>query len=514
MKTQLQRIFHFVTRSKYSQYIPLALALGVFATLTLRAITASSIWFDEAFSTYLIRFNFWDIAVYTAADVHPPMYYWVLKVWTMLFGTNEVGYRSLSVVLGLLVIVAGFFLVRRLFGKKAAGLSVILMAVSPMLVRYGIEARMYMLVTLIVFVATYVLHVAVQSRQKKWWMIYAALVALGMYTHYFSAIIWIGHAIWLWTVYKPKPKAFFQTDWVKSYLWAILFFAPWLPFMVYQLGGIQGTGFWIGPVSGNSLTNLLANVFFYREHEQTAGLYGVIIIVLTALLIWWVVRTYRSLAKEQKRAYGLLLASSVLPVALLFIASIPPLKSSFIERYLIPSIAMMAVLMAVTIVYTPKIRAIWKTVVSLVIVGSMLTGVSYMYTIGNYNKNSTTDIKTRELVQIASERSAAGVPIVAESPWTFYEAINYATTDHPVWFIDEKTDYNVGSLAMLKHDDTFKIKDVPAFVREHQYVWYLGYFNDDSVKPPYENWQKVEEHILTSGIDGATNYKAALFKTR
>lgn len=514
MKTQLQRIFRFVSSSKYSQYAPLVLALGIFATLTLSVITASSLWFDEAFSTYLVRFNFWDIAVYTAADVHPPMYYWVLKVWTMLFGTSEVGYRSLSVVLGLLVIVAGFFLVRRLFGRKAAGLSVILMAVSPMLVRYGIEARMYMLVTLIVFVATYVLHVAVQSKQKKWWMIYAALVALGMYTHYFSAIIWIGHAIWLWTIYKPKPKTLFRADWAKSYLWAILFFAPWLPFMVYQLGGIQGTGFWIGPLSGNSLTNLMANVFFYREHEQTAGLYGVIIIVLTSLLIWWVVRTYRALGKEQKKAYGLLLASSVLPVALLFIASIPPLRSSFIERYLIPSIAMMAVLMAVTIVYAPKIRFVWRAAASLLIVGSMLVGVSYVYTIGNYNKNSTTDIKTRELVRIASEHSRAGVPIVTESPWTFYEAINYASADHTVWFIDEKTNYQVGSLAMLKADDTFKIKDVPAFVRDHEYVWYLGYFDTNEVNPPYEAWQKIEEYTLTSGIDSASNYKAALFKTR
>jgi uncharacterized membrane protein len=514
MKTILSRISRFVTRFKYYEYLPLVFSLGIFGVLTSKAITASSIWFDEAFSAYLVRFNFWDIAKFTATDVHPPFYYWLLKVWTSIFGSGEIGLRSLSIVLGMMVIIAGFIFVRKFFGRKAAWLSTIIMAVSPMLVRYGIEARMYMLVTLIAFIATYVLYTAVQTKRRKWWMIYAGLVALGMYTHYFSAIVWLGHFVWLWSVYKPKWKTLFKADWAKSYLWAVLFFVPWLPFMVYQLGGIQGGGFWIGPISGNSLTNLVANVFFYREHEQTAGLWGAVLVILTSLLVWWVVRTYRSLGKTQKSVYGLILSTSVLPVAILFIASIPPLRSSFVERYLIPSIAMMAVLMAVTIVYTPKIRNIWKVIVSLAIIGSMLVGVSYVYYMGNYNKNSTTDIKTRDLVKLADERSQPGVPIIAESPWTFYEAVNYTTKDHPVWFIDEKTNYNVGSLDMLKHDDTFKIKDINAFVKDHQFVWYLGYFNTDEVDSPYASWTKVEEFTMTSKIDGATNYKAALFKTR
>jgi len=514
MKTVLSRISNFVKRFKYYEYLPLIFSLGVFGVLTSKVITASSIWFDEAFSAYLVRFNFWDIATLTATDVHPPFYYWVLKVWTSIFGVGEVGLRSLSIVLGLAVIVAGFILVRKLFGLKAAWLSAIIMSVSPMLVRYGIEARMYMLVTLIVFIATYVLYLAMQTKKRKWWMIYSALVALGMYTHYFSAIIWIGHFVWLWSMYKPKLKTLFKADWAKSYLWAILFFVPWLPFMAYQLGGIQGGGFWIGPISGNSITNVLANIFFYREHEQTAGMWGPVLIILTSILIWWAVRTYSSLNKAQKSNYALILSTSVVPIAVLFIASIPPLRSSFVERYLIPSIAMTAVLMAITLVYTPKIRNIWKTIVGFVIIGSMLTGVSSVYYMGNYNKNSTTDIKTRDLVKLADERSDPGVPIITESPWTFYEAVNYTTTDHPVWFINEKTSYNVGSLDMLKKDDTFKIKDINAFVSQHQYVWYLGYFDTDEVKAPYDSWQKIEEFTLTSKIDGATNYKAALFKTR
>src|SRR5690606_32782730 len=71
--------------------------LGVYVALTLRTITQSSIWFDEGFSAYIVRFNYWDIARYTAADVHPPLYYWALKTWQYAFGSSEAGLRSMSV---------------------------------------------------------------------------------------------------------------------------------------------------------------------------------------------------------------------------------------------------------------------------------------------------------------------------------------------------------------------------------------------------------------------------------
>ena len=53
--------------------------LAAFTGITFATIGRSSIWFDEAFGAYLIRFNFAEIFHYTSLDVHPPFYYWLLK---------------------------------------------------------------------------------------------------------------------------------------------------------------------------------------------------------------------------------------------------------------------------------------------------------------------------------------------------------------------------------------------------------------------------------------------------
>ncbi len=60
--------------------------LVAFASLALLNIARRSIWFDEAYGAYLMRYDFSEIARFTANDVHPPLYYWLLKVWQDLFG--------------------------------------------------------------------------------------------------------------------------------------------------------------------------------------------------------------------------------------------------------------------------------------------------------------------------------------------------------------------------------------------------------------------------------------------
>ena len=48
-----------------------------------------TIWFDESYTAYLIRFDYTDIVRYTAVDVHPPLYYLLLKTWSLIFGYND-----------------------------------------------------------------------------------------------------------------------------------------------------------------------------------------------------------------------------------------------------------------------------------------------------------------------------------------------------------------------------------------------------------------------------------------
>ena len=497
----------------------LLLSSGVitYVVLTFLHIASSSIWFDEAFSAYLTRFNFFEIAKYTAYDVHPPLYYWILKLWAMLFGTSDVAFRSLSVLFGATAIVFGVLLVKRLFGRKPAAVSLLLLAISPMLIRYGQEARMYTMAAAITLAATYVLTFAVQSeKRRKPWIIYGILVGLGMWTHYFTALVWLTHWAWRYVVLRQAGKrgkslkrAFFTKNWIFAHTIAVGSFLIWAPFMLIQLGGIQGGGFWIGPVSANSLTNYLTNVLFYLEHEPAIGLYGTATVIVIALLAVFGLKLYKTLNKRNRQNYLLITFLAFMPVIILFIASTPPIRSSFVERYLIPAVVGFSLFSGVTLALGySKLRALWRYSAVGVFVVCMVVGIGNVYYFGNYNKNSQTRVTTGDIVKEIRARGNPGEPIIASDPWVYYEAVFYDTSDHPVYFIDASTDYKYGSLRMLKENDFRKIKNLSTFTAEHPVIWYMGYSDGKPLSAPVEDWKEIQKFSIQDNIDHKDLYKA------
>lgn len=519
MKNLFRKTTDFVKAHPKLDILVLVLGLAVFLTITLINAPRASIWFDEAFSAYITQFNFWDIARYTASDVHPPFYYWVLKLWVSLFGTTDLAYRSLSIVFGAGVISTAFFLTRKLFGRKVSWVTLLLLIVSPMLIRFSDEARMYTLAALIVVAATYVLIKATETNSRKLWILYGVLVSLGMWTHYFTAFAWLAHLAWHGTqIYRKGMgrkvfwKKLLSKNWVIAYSVAVGLFLPWLPFMALQLGIVQGAGFWIGPVSVNTPANYFTNVFYYLEHDQVEGWFALALISILVLLVLLLPKVYKALTGAERKMFRLVSLIAWVPPILLFLASMPPLRSSFVERYLMPTIIAFTIFMAVIFVVGTRRWKTWlRALPILVVVAMMIFGITNVYKYGNYNKNTNYHIFTRQVIEQIREKAKPGEPIVAQTPWVFYEAIPYATADHPVYFIDATADYRYGSLAMLKDNDMHKIKDIAAFEKEHPTIWFIGQ-NENGDIPPYQPfWKPLQSVSVTDNISGKTIYRATEF---
>lgn len=520
MKKYITSIATFLKKHPKTDLIILVLGLAVFLTVTLINAPRASIWFDEAFSAYLVQFSYWDIARFTASDVHPPFYYWVLKLWSDLFGTTELAFRSLSILFGAATAAVAFLLSRKFFGRKVAWLAFVFIILSPMLVRYSDEARMYTMAALIVFSATYFLVKATETGKKKYWVWYGILVSLGMWAHYFTALAWVAHWIWratqVWrkgNSFKAFMKKFFTKPWIITYALAIGLFLPWLPFMAKQLTVVQGSGFWIGPVGVDTPTNYLTNYFYYLEHGQVQSWLAVAMLAVVLVVIAVLPRTYVALSTKAKKYFLLISSLAIAPPVLLFLASLPPLRPSFIERYLVPALVALSIFLAVVLlVGTRRWRPVWRALPIVLVIGMMIFGITNVYKYGNFNKSNDTHILTRQAVQAAQNASLAGVPIVAKSPWVFYEAAPYATEEHPVYFVDETTDYYFGSLDMLKHSDMHKIKNFAEFQKQHPVIWYLDYTTDEAVAPHSDDWVELETVGAHDDITGNTLYKATKYQ--
>ena len=504
-------------RLKKSDWLFISAALLIFAIISLWTITKSSIWFDEAFGAYLIHFNFIDIARYTATDVHPPLFYWLLKIWSMFFGNSELALRSMSVFFGGIAIIFGYLLANKLFNKRAARISLLFMALSPMLVRYGQEARMYTLVTAIALVATYVLTYAINTKKKLPWVIYGILVGLGMWVHYFAAIVWIAHWIWRADIIRRVAKKgefikkFFTREWKLAHYIAVGLYLPWLPFFIGQSFVVQAFGFWIPPVSPGTPLNFLTNIIYYRDLGDTTGWLALGLIVAAIFLGILAVKVYKTLDQIDRQSYRLIMTLAFVPVLILFIISIP-LRSLFIDRYLITSAIGIALFIGVTLSLGYKfLKPKWQFITTIFIAVLMMIGIANVYQLGNYNKNTNDSNQTRQIIEAVTSKSKDGQPIIASTPYLFYEVVFYSTNNHPVYFLNP-TDYKYGSLDMLRYSDNHKIKDISAFTKQNSVFWYVGFIGHSKLESPYSNWKEIQKIIINDPVNSKPEYEAIQYR--
>ena len=114
-----------------SWIVLLTIFLIAFALRVFR-LEYQSLWYDEAFSVYLAHFDLAQITARTAADIQPPLYYFLLHFWIALAGDSEFALRFLSLIFGALTIPLMFVIARRLFPPSVALIASILATLSPL----------------------------------------------------------------------------------------------------------------------------------------------------------------------------------------------------------------------------------------------------------------------------------------------------------------------------------------------------------------------------------------------
>ncbi|MCL2355089.1 MAG: hypothetical protein FWC68_04385 [Oscillospiraceae bacterium] len=77
----------------------------------------TNLWFDEAYTVGIVGHNFAEIWEITGNDVHPPLYYWMLRI-VSFFTTSIIAYRLFSVVAIVLLATLGYTHIKKDFGDK------------------------------------------------------------------------------------------------------------------------------------------------------------------------------------------------------------------------------------------------------------------------------------------------------------------------------------------------------------------------------------------------------------
>lgn len=280
-------------------------AVILLLALALRLISLNqSLWLDESISAAAVKTNSFIglITQFSPGDVHPPLYYLLLKIWTDIFGYSEVSLRLPSVIAGVVTVYFVFKIGERLFDRHTGLAAALFMAINPLAIYYSQEARMYSLETLAVVVAIYTLI-------TKRWVSFVLALIVSVFADYVSLFILPS----LFLIAKERKKV------LLAFSLAGGVFLLWMPILLAQfrtsLDLATTVPLWGQVVGGFSLKSLpltLVKFIFGRITLDNKILYLLIFGSISALYSWMIIQV-------RNKQLWLWLA---LPLALGFIISL------------------------------------------------------------------------------------------------------------------------------------------------------------------------------------------------
>lgn len=308
--------------------------------LGLRLISLNqSFWLDEATSATVARnLSFGQIITqFSPGDFHPPLYYLILKVWTLPLGVSEISTRSLSIVCALISIWLIYLIGKTIKNKFAGYAAALLLATSPLFIYYSQEARMYVLETLLVLTAVYLFINFLHKTNV------ATLIGLS-FTMAFLGLadylpLLILPAFWLVALLSHKNKQWWLL-FISAHLILLLAFIWWSPIFIRQvstgLGVKAATPLWWQALGSNSFKELLlvpVKFIIGRISFTNKIIYGLVAAVLGLIFGLAMLPVIKNIGK-----YKLIISWLLLPLGLAYLMSFfIPVFSYFRLLFILPA---------------------------------------------------------------------------------------------------------------------------------------------------------------------------------
>lgn len=198
--------------------------------LLMMDLEGKSLWTDELFTAEWARLSFQALIQRTAADVHPPLYFLLVRAWTRWIDFSDFAFRWPSVAAAWLSIPLLYRLGRAWKGPQAAGISAMLWGIAPVVILYGRMARYYSLAAFWGLLATVALWEALTTNKRRHWIVYILASSAAVYTFYLTALLLIAHG-GLVLAFKSKRKLL---SWLAAGILGALTLAPWIPIVLDQ----------------------------------------------------------------------------------------------------------------------------------------------------------------------------------------------------------------------------------------------------------------------------------------
>ena len=337
--------------------------LAVSAALYFLLIGSKYVTADESYTFALIRHGFGDVWRITAADVHPPLYYFLLKIFIAPFGYSLIAARVFSVIPYLLIQLFGAIQFRKLFEEKTALVFMISFLCYPFGLSFVYDVRMYSLCALFLFICAVSAYKSILSGRFKDFLICSVFAEACAYTHYFAMVAAGFVMLLLLIAVLVRDKKLFKY-WIAGVALIVVLYLPWIKEFVAQLVFKANHKYWIEEITLRTLYDDYFPTMF--GSKGMAWFYWCFAILHFVLLICVIVSGQKS---RIAACIGLLIVP--LGTMLLGVGVSLAVRPVFIVRYLSPCVPLVAAFLAISIGALSKKS---MTAVALIII--LIGGVS------------------------------------------------------------------------------------------------------------------------------------------
>jgi 4-amino-4-deoxy-L-arabinose transferase-like glycosyltransferase len=213
--------------------------LCVAAALRLWQLDRDELWFDEAFAALVAVEPVHALVSELMRDSSPPLYFLLLRAWTLTVGGDPWTLRLLSVICGALAIWGVFVLGRQLFGWRAATAAAALLALSPLHIYYSREVRPYALLIALAMASLLALE-RLGSAGRGHLVTYVVVTLAAAYTHNYGLLLLAVLGVWVVLRRVEVGRA------AAAVALVVLGYAAWLPALTNQLA--SGATSWVAVI--------------------------------------------------------------------------------------------------------------------------------------------------------------------------------------------------------------------------------------------------------------------------
>ncbi len=357
-----------------------------------------SIWSDEALTLDIINQSYFGMIQLTASDVHPPLYYIIIKTTLIIINFFKIPFDE--IICGKLVSVFPFMLLalfsviklRKEWNYLTIGLFMFTITSMPQLMMWGTDLRMYswaMFFVTLTFIYTFDV---LKNFDKKSWILLTILGLLAAYTHYFAAVaVSIIYLFILLNLIKNNSKEI--KTWIRVVMVSVMLYMPWFVVVINQILRIKNN-YWIQAINFKSIISYFYFItspssYYDLIYLTSFDFYGSLLLLGIIILVILMFKLDDKTEYDYFALMGVLIPifTALFGVIVSFL-----LRPVFVDRYLFPALGCFwfGISYGLNRFYTKK-----QIFLPLILILIIVSGLN-IYNILDYNYNTYHTVKDLE----------------------------------------------------------------------------------------------------------------------